>query len=151
MKPSEWSGLEDAWVKPSHTFAFEINNKIREKKNILNELIKRSYTFNKSISLESLFSHLKRKGDRHSFYDFMQLYIDRPPEKLEENTLKKYRTTLTHLKKHRSQLQFADIDSKMIGDFHRFMQMKLNLEGAACKKYMERSKRLLNMRQKKTT
>lgn len=28
----EWSGRDDAWVKPIHPFAFEINNKITEKK-----------------------------------------------------------------------------------------------------------------------
>ena len=32
VKLSEWSGQEDAWVKQSHSFAFEINNKIREKR-----------------------------------------------------------------------------------------------------------------------
>ncbi|MEP6749688.1 MAG: hypothetical protein ABJB86_18260 [Bacteroidota bacterium] len=70
-------------MKSSHPFAFEINNKIREKKNVVSELIKRAYTFNKTISLKSIFSHLKNKGDRKSFYDFMQLYDDKPPGKLE--------------------------------------------------------------------
>jgi hypothetical protein len=68
------------------TFAFEINDKIREKKNILNDLIKRGYSFNKAISLESIFAHLKYKADRHSFYHFMQLYIDKPPGKPEEDS-----------------------------------------------------------------
>ena len=143
VKESEWSGHEDGWVKSSHTFAFEINNKIREHKNIINDIIKRSYTFNKTVTITSIMGQLKRKGDRHSFYDFMQQYIDAPPEKLEENTLKKYRTSLTHLKKCRSQLQFADIDAKMISDFHQFMQKELNLEGAACKKYMEAFKKVI--------
>ena len=63
--------------------------------------------FNKLLSFETFFSVMKRKGDRTSFYDFMQRYIDRPPEKLEENTLKKYRTTLSHLKKCRAQLHMS--------------------------------------------
>lgn len=141
---SQWSGANDNWVKSNHPFAFEINSKILEKKNVAIELVKRSYMFNKALSFENFFSVMKRKGDQHSFYDFMQRYIDRPPEKLAVNTIKKYRTTLTHLKKHRSHLPFAGIDAKMISDFHRFMQNELNLEGAACKKYMEAFKKVIN-------
>ena len=75
----QWSGVEDAWVKASHPFSFEINNKIREKKSIVLELIKRSYNFNKNLDFQTIFSHLKKKGDRHSFYDFMKAYIQDPP------------------------------------------------------------------------
>ncbi len=28
----QWMGKDDTWVKPNHPFAFEINNKIFEKK-----------------------------------------------------------------------------------------------------------------------
>lgn len=41
VKYEEWSGKEDSWVKSSHLFAFEINQKIIEKKNIINTLIKK--------------------------------------------------------------------------------------------------------------
>ncbi len=140
---SQWNAADDNWVKSSHPFAFEINHKILEKKNAAIDLVKRSYMFNKPISFQTFFSIMNRKGDRHSFYDFMQRYIDRPPEKLEENTLKKYRTALSHLKKCRPQLQFAAIDAKMIYDFHQYMQNELNLEGAACKKYMEAFKKVI--------
>lgn len=73
----------------------------------------------------------------------MHDYIISPPEKLEDNTLKKYNTTLTHLKKFRKQLYFADIDSSMVRDFYKFMQTDLNLGGAACKKYMEAFKKVV--------
>jgi len=117
----EWSGKDDQWVKSSHPFSFEINNKIREKKNIIHELIKQSYNFNKKLSFETIFSHLKKKGDVHFFYDFMQGYINKPPENLEENTLKKYRITLTHLKKFRKQVYFSDIDRFLFNPARPFM------------------------------
>ena len=44
IKKTEWLGEEDNWIHPRHEFAFEINNKIREKKNLILDLIKRSYT-----------------------------------------------------------------------------------------------------------
>lgn len=139
----DWSGNDDNWIKSSHPFAFEINNKIIEKKNIVHDLIKRSYNFNKSITFDTIFQHLKKKGDRNSFFEYMEQYILDPPEKLEENTLKKYNTTLTHLKKFRKQLYFADIDHSMVKEFYKFMQTDLNLGGAACKKYMEAFKKVV--------
>ncbi len=78
IHPGEWNGKDDQWVKTSHPFSFEINSKIREKKNIINDLIKRSYNFNKNLNFETIFSHLKKIGDVHSFYDFMQGYINQP-------------------------------------------------------------------------
>lgn len=38
---SEWSGRDDAWVKITHPFAFEINNQVRDTLNALKELNKR--------------------------------------------------------------------------------------------------------------
>ena len=139
----DWAGLEDMWVKNTHPFSFEINNKIREKKSLLYDLIKRSYNFNKPLNFETIFLHLKRKGDRHSFLDYMQTYILNPPEKLEENTIKKYNTCLSHLKAFRKQLYFSDIDNTLIKDFHKYMQATLNLEGVTCKKYMEALKKVI--------
>lgn len=148
IKLTDWTGMEDGWVKQTHPFGFEINNKIIEKKRIIQDLIKRCYSFNKAVTFEMIFQHLQRKGDINSFYDFMEGYIRRPPEVLEENTLKKYRTALTHLRAFRKQLTFPEIDNLMIRDFHKFMQTKLNLEGAACKKYLESIKRVIRQARK---
>jgi lipoate-protein ligase A len=90
-----------------------------------------------------IFAHLNKKGDRHSFYDYMDAYIKKPPEKLEENTIKKYKTCLVHLNGFRKQLHFSDIDNLLIRDFYKHMQTELNLQGAACKKYMEAFKKVI--------
>jgi len=139
----QWSGVEDSWVKSSHPFSFEINSKIREKKTIVLELIKRSYNYNKNLDFATIFSHLKKKGDRHSFYEYMKGYIQNPPERLEENTIKKYNTTLSHLQAFKKQLHFSDIDNSLIKDFHKYMNVTLGLEGVTCKKYMEAFKKVI--------
>lgn len=143
VRPDEWANHEDFWVKNTHPFAFEINSKIQEKKAIIQELIKRGYNFKKTVTFESIFSHLRQKGDRNSFYVFMQNYIKNPPEKLEPNTIKKYSTALTHLKGFRKELFFCDIDNGLIRDFSRFMQVDLKLGGAAARKYMEAFKKVI--------
>ena len=48
VAPAQWSGAEDAWVKTGHLFAIEINQKIREKKAVVLDLVKRSYNYNKN-------------------------------------------------------------------------------------------------------
>lgn len=143
----QWTGKEDSWVK-GHPFAFEINNKIIEKKTILNDLIKRNYNFNKPLSFKTIFRHLERKGNSNSFYDYMKDFIANPPEKLEENTIKKYNTCLAHLQEFRSDLLFSEIDNILLRDFHRFMQVEKNLQGSSCKKYMESLKRVIKCARK---
>lgn len=143
VRLNQWSDEEGNWVKPDHPFAFEINSKILEKKTILHEQIKRNYNTNKNVSFESLIQHLERRGNRHSFFDYMERYIKRPPEKLEENTVKKYRTTLNHLQAFRKQIFFSDIDNDLLREFLRYLQVDLELGGAAARKYMEALKKVI--------
>ncbi len=144
----EWNGTDSHWVRNTHKFAFEINNKIIEKKNIVHDLVKRSFNYNKNLDFETILQHLKRKGDNNSFFDFMQNYIDNPPEKLELNTLKKYKTTLKHLKEFKTQLFFSDIDTLLISDFFKFLHVKKEIAGGACKKYMDSFKKVIKQARK---
>jgi site-specific recombinase XerD len=143
VAPHDWTGKENAWVKQTHPFAFEINNKIREKVNTVQDLIKKYYNGNKNLSFETISQHLKKKGDGKSFYDYMEGYIRNPPEALELNTIKKYRTCLVHLQSFKKELYFTDIDNHLIRAFYKHMQVKLHLEGATCKKYMEAFKKVI--------
>lgn len=143
IKNEQWSGKENSWVKFSHPFAFEINNLIGEKKALINTYIKRNINFGKSVSVEGIIESLSNKGYGNSFFEFMSKYIMRPPEKLEINTIKKYSTTLIHLKKFKKEISFADIDNSLLRDFSRYMQVDLKLGGAAAKKYMEAFKKVI--------
>ncbi len=135
IRLSQWQGKEGAWIKPIHPFSFEINNKIVEIKGLIHEYIKRTVNFGKTVTVEGIIASLTNKGDHKSFLDFMQAYILRPPEKLEPNTVKKYATTLTHLKKFKKQILFSEIDNTLLRDFSMFMQSELDLGGGATKKY----------------
>ncbi|MBP7554909.1 MAG: phage integrase SAM-like domain-containing protein [Chitinophagaceae bacterium] len=145
---NQWSGEEGNWVKQDHPFSFEINSKILEKKTVLYEQIKRNYNANKNITIDSLLHHLEKKGNRHSFFDYMENYVKRPPEKLEENTIKKYRTTLNHPQAFKKQIYFSDIDNDFLRDFLRYLQVDLRLGGAAARKYMEALKKVIRKARK---
>ena len=51
VPPEQWAGKEDAWEKNTHPFAFEINRKMKEKKDIVLDLIRRYYNYNKTLTL----------------------------------------------------------------------------------------------------
>ena len=106
IRKEQWQGKDGSWIKNTHPFAFEINNKIIELKGQINEYIKRTFNFNKPLTVENIIEHLTNKGENKSFLEFMDRYIKRLPEKLELNTIKKYATTLRHLKKFKREMFF---------------------------------------------
>ena len=143
VSPAQWLGNDDHWVKNTHPFAFEINNKITEKKMIVHELIKRYYNLNKPLNFLIIFRQLKRKGNSNSFLDYMKLYIIDPPEKLQDNTIKKYQTCLIHLTKFRPAIYFNDIDKSFFQEFYKFLQVNLKLGGPTIKKYFDALKKVI--------
>lgn len=143
IRKEQWSGKENSWVKSNHPFAFEINCKIAEIKGRINEYIKRTYSFDKPVTVEGIINSLINKGNNKSFLDFMQRFIQHPPEKLELGTIKKYRTTLSHFKAYKRNLLFTEIDNNLLRGFIVFMQTELKLGGAATKKYLEALKKVI--------
>lgn len=143
IKLTEWSGKDDAWIKACHPFSFEINCKIAEIKTLITDYIKRTYSFGKPVTIDGIMASLTSKGDNKSFLDFIARYVQRPPEKLELGTIKKYRTTLNHFKAFKKQLLFSEIDNNLLREFIRFMQTELKLGGAATKKYLEALKKMI--------
>jgi len=110
---------------------------------LVHELIKKYYYLNKPLSFSVIFRQLKRRGDANSFLEFMQHYILDPPEKLHENTLKKYETCLKHLTKFRSSIYFNEIDQALIQDFFKYLQVTLKLGGPIIKKYFDVLKKVI--------
>ncbi len=143
ITPEQWSGREDQWVKTTHPYAFEINDKIKEKKAIVSDLIKRHYLANKDLSFEVIDRHLKKKGDPLSFIEYMKDYIRNPPEKLELGTIKKYNTCLKHLQAFRPAISFGDIDENLMQGFFQYLHKTLGLEGASIKKYFSALKKVI--------
>ncbi len=139
----EWAGKDDAWIKPNHPFSFEANNKITEKKMLVHELIKKYYYLNKPLTFHIIFQQLKRRGDSNSFLQYMQFYITDPPEKLHENTLKKYQTCLKHLSIFKPTIYFNEIDQMLIQDFYKYLQVNLKLGGPTIKKYFDALKKVI--------
>jgi hypothetical protein len=67
IKPEQWAGKDNNWVKPSQPFAFEINSRIIELKASISEYIKRTFGLNKPVTVPGIIGHLTNKGDNKSF------------------------------------------------------------------------------------
>ena len=83
------------FVKNDHFFAFEINNQIRDYRNKVNEVIKRFYALDKTITHKDILDGIKRKGEAMLFNDFAKQYIANPKEKFELATITKHKTCLS--------------------------------------------------------
>lgn len=151
----QWSGRDGAWISNSHPFAFEINSRITELKSKINDLTKRFYLQNKTVSFADLEKEIFRKGDRRIFNDYLRQYIRKPPAnvKLDDVTWEKYTSFLKHLDNFSPKLRFSEIDSEMVANIRNYLAeqrgQKGKLQAATIKSYFDKFKVVLNYAAKK--
>lgn len=114
-----------------------------EKKILVHEMIKKYYNLNKPLTFQIILRLLKQKGEINSFLEFMKRYVLDPPEKLHENTLKKYNTCLMHLTRFRPAIYFNEIDQSFVQEFYKYLQINLKLGSPTIKKYFDALKKVI--------
>jgi Phage integrase SAM-like domain len=145
---NEWAGKDGAWLKNTHFFSFEINNKIKEKKEIIDALIRRHYNLNKPLTFPIIFKQLVRKDDGSLFNAYMRNYINDRPEKFEDATWEKYEACLTHLNAFNPKISFPEVDEALVKIFKKHLEQKLGLEGSTIKSYFDKLKKVVKAAQK---
>ena len=151
----QWSGKDGTWVKNSHPYYFEINNRITELITKIREITKRYYMHNKPITFYALEREITRKGDRSLLNDYFRNYIDHPPEnvKLDPVTWEKYEAFLMHLNNFNPKLAFGDIDETMVARIKNYLAdqkgRKGKMEPATIKSYFDKFKVMLHYAAKK--
>lgn len=149
VTPVQWSGEEDKWVRSNHPYCFEINQKIREKKLIVTDLVKRFYTQNKTITFYALDRELNKRGDRSLFNDYVRNYISHPPEhvQLDVVTWEKYNAFAKHLDAFQPKIKFTEIDETLIARFRNYLASLKGRNGkmnpATIKSYFDKFKVIL--------
>ena len=149
---SDWNSKNkgDAYIKNTHPFAFEINNKIRDYKQNAYEVIKRYYSLNKTITFEAIIQQISRKNQNFTFNLFVAEYIKDPKEKLEDATLTKYRTFLKHLNGFNKEIYFNDLTPELITNFKKYLEIDLNLLGSTIKSYFDKFKKIVTQAEKES-
>lgn len=130
----QWMGKENQWVKNSHPFYFEINCKISEIINKLNDLVRRYYMQNKPLTFCIIEKELMLRGEKNILNDYFRNYINYPPETavLDEVTWEKYRACLFHLNNFQEKISFSQIDETLIARFKNYLS---NLNGRSGKMF----------------
>lgn len=126
------------YVKNIHPLAFEINNEIHVLMDKILQIVKRNY--GTQLSFEEILKNLKRQGDGNIFNDYVREYIKNPVQKLDDSTLEKYKIFLMHFNNFNPKVRFSDLNSKLISDFQKYLQVTKNLGGATVKSYFDKFK-----------
>lgn len=142
ISKNDWNknsrGSYGNYVKNSHPLSFEINQEIQEFLDKIMKIIKRNYSNN--LSFTELLKELKRKGDSSIFNDYVREYIKNPHQKLDDSTLEKYKFFLKHFDNFNPKVRFNDLNSKLISDFQKYLQITKSLGGATVKSYFDKFK-----------
>lgn len=155
VRIEQWSGKEGGWVRNTHPYSFEINNRIKELKSKIAELTKRFYNQSKPITFYTIEREIMRKGERSILNDYFRNYIDLPPENvnLDPVTWEKYEAFLMHLNNFNPKIRFGEIDDTMVARIKNYLSeqkgRKGKLEASTIKSYFDKFKVVLTHAAKK--
>lgn len=148
IRKEQWLGEDDNWVRNDHPYYFEINTKIRERKQAVQNLIKRFYLAGRMPGFSDIFAVLKRSGHSESFNAFFAEYIRRPTDKLEPDTFKKYRACLDHLNQFKKEITFQDLNPDLVEDFYCYLRDVKSLQGSTIDSYFDAFKKVARLARK---
>jgi site-specific recombinase XerD len=143
VREEEWAGKDKAWVKNTHPFAFEINEKIKERLEVLDKLVKRYYNANKSLTFPLIFKELKKRNNTDSFLAYFDDYIKDPRETVDEETLKRYRSCWNHLSQFNATITFNDLSGDLFQDFKKYLEKEAKLVGSTINGYFNAIKKVV--------
>jgi len=140
---NEWTDKAGSWVKNTHPFAFEINNAIKAKLDILDALVKRYYEAKKSLNYPLIFRELQKNNNTNSFNTYFKDYITDPRETVDEETLKRYAACLQHLNRFNKAITFNDLSSELFLDFKKYLEDTATLVGSTINGYFNAIKKVV--------
>lgn len=137
ISKEQWIREDDNWVCDDHPFFFEINTKIREQKQTIQNLIKRYYLAGKTMTFSTITSEIKRSGYNKTFNAFFAEYVRRPTDNLEPATFKKYKACLEHLNSFSKDITFQDLSPELIEGFYCYCRDVKLLLGSTIESYFK--------------
>jgi hypothetical protein len=108
-----WKGKEPNWIKESHPQERYINAIIKQKKDLLYEHAMRLHFLRKPVTMHGMVEFYKKKGDPHSFIDFVKHHVYKNSAyKSSYNTWKKYKTFAWLIEEYNPHLQMGQLEEK---------------------------------------
>jgi hypothetical protein len=145
---TEWDNKPNSWIKNTHPYAFEINQTIKEKLDLLTDLNKRYFLAKKSLTFPLIFKELQKSNNTNSFNFYFEEIIKDPPETLDDETMKRYHATLFNLNKFNPAITFNDLSEDLFLKFKKHCLEKANLVGSTTNGYFNACKKVVNWARK---
>src|ERR1700733_6873767 len=144
----EWAGKTNGWVKKTHPFAFEINNRIKETTDALDELVKRHFKAKKSLTYPLIFKELQKNDNSSLFNAYFDEVNKDPRETLDEETMRRYKACLKHLNKFNPAITFNDLSDELFQGFKKYLETEGKLVGSTVNGYFNALKKVIHWARK---
>jgi site-specific recombinase XerD len=145
---NEWDGKDNAWVKNTHPYGYEINQAIKQRIDLLTDLNKRYFQAKKSLTFPLIYKELRQNNNTHSFNQYFALIIKDPPEVLDQETMKRYHAALGNLNRFNSAVTFNDLSEDLFQKFKKYCIQDQELAGSTVNGYFNACKKVINWARK---
>lgn len=140
---NEWCDRNNSWVKNTHPYAFEINQEIKQRLDLLTDLNRRYFLAKQSLSFPLIFKELQQNNNSHSFNLYFELIIKDPPEVLDAETMKRYHAALINLNKFNPSITFDDLSEDLFQRFKKYCIQDQELAGSTVNGYFNACKKVI--------
>ena len=147
VRAEEWAGKPNSWVKNTHPFAFEINNRIKETIDLLDELIKRYFNAKKNLTYPIVFKELQKNNNANLFNTYFDEARKDPPETLDGETMKRYKACLGHLNTFNPAISFHELSDQLFQSFKKHLETE-GLAGSTINGYFNAIKKVVHWARK---
>jgi site-specific recombinase XerD len=148
VRKEEWVGKPNSWVKNTHPFAFEINSRIKETTDILDELVKRYFNAKKSLTFPLIFKELHKNNNSNLFNAYFDEVNKDPRETLDDETMRRYKACLGHLNRFNPAIAFHDLSDELFQQFKKYLEKEGKLVGSTVNGYFNAIKKVAHWARK---
>jgi integrase len=148
VRKEEWAGKPNGWVKNTHPFAFEINGRIKETMDSLDDLVKRYFTAKKNLTFPLIFKELQKNNNSNLFNAYFDEVNKDPRETLDDETMKRYKACLGHLNRFNGAIAFHELSDELFQRFKKYLEKDGELAGSTINGYFNAIKKVAHWARK---
>lgn len=147
---ADWQGKAPVWIRNTNPYAFQINNAIAAKLELIRNLHKKLTDQKRKLTFYHVDKEFGFKGNREVFNDYFKNYMRNPPPTvtITDVTWEKYDGFIKHLDRFNPAIRFEELDWEMVARIRNFIAAQKGrkdtlLAPATVKSYFDKFKVVL--------
>jgi site-specific recombinase XerD len=137
VEDRHWLGKENRWVKDSHPNAYDINEVIKKKFDLINKYVYRQKRFDNPVTLDGIVEFYNKKSDPQRFNEYVADFMLTGLGNRAPNTVKKYRTFVGYLNEFNGNIAFTQLDENLFRKFAAWLRDEKKMLGVTVFKYFD--------------